>query len=55
MLRHAIILSTTFLILITSISGFAQISSTLQQRINSNSDDFHRVRIEFTENVDCYA
>lgn len=35
---------------------FSQISSQLQQVIDSSSPhEFHRVRIEFKDNVDCYA
>ena len=46
---------TSILVLATFTSGFTQVSAALQERINSDSDSFQRVRIEFTENVDCYA
>jgi bacillopeptidase F len=37
------------------IPSYAQISSELQERLNQDLDEYHRIRIEFTENVDCYA
>ena len=35
--------------------GFAQISPRLQSVLSEQPNDLHRVRVEFKDNVDCYA
>lgn len=34
---------------------FAQLSSRLQNAVEENPDAFHQIRIEFKDNIDCYA
>lgn len=34
---------------------FSQVSARLQQALEENSHAFHQIRIEFKDNVDCYA
>ncbi|MGB0369242.1 MAG: S8 family peptidase, partial [Flavobacteriales bacterium] len=42
-------------VVLASFSSFAQLSQRLQQAIDANDNQFHQVRIEFTDNVNCYA
>ncbi len=37
-------------------SGYSQISPALQQKLSASStQEFHRIRVEFKDNVDCYV
>ena len=55
MFQTSFFLTTAFLMLGSVSVSLAQLSTSLTQRLSSNSDGFHRIRIEFNENVDCYA
>ncbi len=50
-------LSALFLpaLLLWSINSVAQISERLQRAIERDASEFHQIRIEFKDNVDCYA
>lgn len=45
----------TLLFLFAYASTFGQVSERLQRALNDETDKFHQIRIEFKENVDCYA
>lgn len=41
--------------LVAFASAFGQVSQRLQSALNDDNDTFHQVRIEFKDNVDCFA
>ena len=49
------IIPLAFFLLAFSTSVLGQISSRLNTAMIDETNDFHTIRIEFTENVDCYA
>ncbi|MCB9185521.1 MAG: S8 family serine peptidase [Flavobacteriales bacterium] len=54
MLNHRFY-SSFFLLMALCLSSFAQIGPRLQQQLNVAEKRFHLIKIEFKENVDCYA
>ncbi|MCF8275644.1 MAG: S8 family peptidase [Flavobacteriales bacterium] len=48
-------LLVVLLMLSSVVTAFSQISSQLQQALTENAGEYHRIRIEFKNNVDCYA